>query len=299
MATTPTTTPTSSTSNTGVGQQTGQESSLSNWAGEYVTDMLGKGQAAASQPYQAYSGPLSAGTSSLQDQAFSGLASLTVPTAQQMQPFTAKQFSTEDATRLMNPYLQASLDPQIAEARRQAEISNLQNRTALTKAGAFGGTRGALMESENQRNMLTNVAGITGQGYKQAYDQAMAQFNTEQNQGRQSTLDAQNYGLSVLQKQADAGAVQRGIEAEGIKADYDQFKEERDFPYKQAQYMQSLLQDLPIAAQNYSYSQPSWLSELLSTSGGLMSLYNAVFGPDASATTPTTTTTTTPKTTTG
>ena len=35
------------------------------------------------------------------------------------------------------------------------------------------------------------------------------------------------------------GAVQRGIESEGITADRLQFEEERDFPYKQVQYMQS------------------------------------------------------------
>ena len=48
------------------------------------------------------------------------------------------------------------------------------------------------------------------------------------------------------------GATQRGIESEGITADRLQFEEERDFPYKQVQYMQSLLQGLPIEAQSYS-----------------------------------------------
>ena len=32
------------------GQRLGQESSLSNWAGDYVTDMLGLGWAQANQP---------------------------------------------------------------------------------------------------------------------------------------------------------------------------------------------------------------------------------------------------------
>ena len=41
----------------------GFESSLSSWAGPYVTDMLGRGRAVASQPYQSYSGPLTAGGS--------------------------------------------------------------------------------------------------------------------------------------------------------------------------------------------------------------------------------------------
>ena len=275
MATSPGTTGTSA--ETGVGQQTGAESSLSNWAGPYVTEMLGRGQALAGQDYQAYGGPLTAGASNLQSQAFQGLAGLTIPT-EQMQAFTPQQFSAQDAQRLMNPYLESALNPQIEEARRQSEISNLQNRTALTKAGAFGGGRGALMESENQRNLLSNLSGITGQGYKTAYDQAMAQFNREQDQGMQATTAAQNYGLAALGRQAELGGVERGIEQEGISADYGQFKEERDYPYKQTQYMQSLLQGLPLAAQTYSYTQPSALSNILSNTGGVMDLYDRIFG---------------------
>jgi len=291
---TPTSTGTTSTSTaqTGVGQHTGTESSLSNWAGPYVTEMLGRGQALADQPYQAYGGPLTAGASDLQTKAFEGIAGLTIPT-DQMQAFTPQQFTATDAQRLMNPYLEAALDPQRAEAQRQSQIQNLQNRTALTRAGAFGGGRGALMESEAQRNLQANLANITGQGYKAAYDQAMAQFNREQDQGMAATKAAQEYGLGVLGKQAELGGVQRGIEQEGIAADYGQFKEEREYPYKQVQYMQSLLQGLPLAAQTYSYSQPSALSQLLGEGRGLMDLYDMLFPGETkpAATTPTTPTT--------
>jgi hypothetical protein len=41
----------------GTTQQAMEESSLSSWAGPYVTEMLGRGQAAAAMPYQAYQGP--------------------------------------------------------------------------------------------------------------------------------------------------------------------------------------------------------------------------------------------------
>ena len=58
---------------------TGTESALSSWAGPYVTDMLGKGQALSEAPYQEYSGPLTAGTSPLQQQAFGTAANLGVP----------------------------------------------------------------------------------------------------------------------------------------------------------------------------------------------------------------------------
>ena len=273
---------TGSTAETGVGQQTGTESSLSNWAGPYVTDMLGKGQALSNQPYQAYGGPLTAGESDIQKTAFQGIAGLTVPT-DQMGAFTPQQFGAQQAQDYMNPYLTAALNPQINEARRQSEIQNLQNRTAATKAGAFGGGRGALMESENQRNLLQNLSGITGKGYQDAYSQAMNQFNVEQGRGQTAQDAANQYGLAALQKQGEAGQVQRDIEQQGITADMKEFETQREFPYKQVQYQQSLLQGLPLAAQTYSYSQPSALSNILSQGGGIMDLYDRIFTPAAAA----------------
>jgi len=71
-----------------------RESSLSSWAGEPVTGMIGRGQALSQTPYEAYTGPLTAGPSALQTQAFQGLSSLTLPTDTQTtynpQTFTAE-----------------------------------------------------------------------------------------------------------------------------------------------------------------------------------------------------------------
>jgi hypothetical protein len=260
------------------GQQTGTESSLSSWAGDYVTNMLGKGQALSETPYQAYTGPLTAGASGLQQQAFQGVAGLALP--QNMGGFTPQSFTAQGtAQQYMNPYIQSALDPQLNEARRQAEISRVADAGRLAKAGAFGGSRQAIMESELNRNLMAKQADITGAGYNTAYDRAMAQFNAEQ----QAARDAQNltnqYGLSALGRQAELGGVQRGIESEGIAADYGQFKEERDFPFKQVQYQQSLLQGMPLAAQSYSYAEPSTLSTVLGSAGGIKSLYDTLFGP--------------------
>jgi hypothetical protein len=257
------------------GAQLSTESALSNWAGPYVTDMLGKGQALSETPYQAYMGPLTAGASNLQNQAFQGIAGLAMPST--MGGYTPQSFTAPGtAQQYMNPYLQQSLDPQLAEIRRQADITRLGDAGRLTKAGAYGGSRQAVMESEGNRNLATQLARTTGEGYNTAYDKAANQFNTEQGLG----LNAQNltnqYGLSALGKTAELGGVQRGIESEGIAADMAQFNQERDFPYKQVQYQQSLLQGMPLATQSYTYQQPSTLSNVAGTAGGLGGLYNAV-----------------------
>ena len=261
-----------STSDTGSGyepRETGTESSLSNWVGPYVTDMLGKGQALADEDYQSYQGPLTAGTSGLQNQAFSGIAGLSAP--------ATGAFDATAAQNYMNPYLQAALQPQLAEARRQSEISGLADSARLTKAGAYGGTRQAVMDAERSNSLQRNLAGITGTGYRDAFDRAGDLFSKDR-----------GYGLEALAAQQAAGREQRSIEQEGIAADRAQFEEERLYPYKQTQYMQSLLQGLPLAAQSYNYSKPSALSNILGGllgmesggegGGGLADLYRRIFG---------------------
>ena len=276
--TTTATTPAATTTTAAAPQQLGTESALSTYVGPYVTEMLGRGQALGSMDYQAYGGPLTAGESAAQQAAFSGIAGLAVPT-DQMGAFTPGSFTdTGTAQQYMNPYIQAALQPQIDEARRQSDIQRAADAGRLTRAGAFGGSRQAIMDAENRRNLLQNLAGITGAGYSTAFDKAQQQFNVEQ--GRQQTAqDAANtYGLAALSRQADLGAQQRAIESEGIAADFGQFREERDFPYKQVQYMQSLLQGLPLATQSYSYAEPSSLTQAMQTSGGIMNLYRSIFG---------------------
>lgn len=261
-----------------VGQPASTTESLSGWAAPYVTGMLAKGEALANQPYQAYGGPLTAGQSALQTQAFQGLAGINVPTAQ-MGGFTPTSFTSgTTAQDFMSPYISAALEPQIAEAQRQAEIQRVQNASRLGKAGAYGGSRQAIMESEGQRNLLRNLADIYGTGMQQAYTQGMGQFNIEQDRAQQAQDLTNRFGLSALGAQQLAGAQQRDIESQGIAADYAQFKEERDFPYKQVQYQQSLLQDLPISAAQTEYIEPSELAKALGYAGSMAEIYDVLFG---------------------
>ncbi len=313
-----------------VGNLTGQESSLSNWAGEYVTDMLGKGKALGEQPYQGYSGPLSAGSSDLQDQAFGGIAGLTLPSgfdeaanmntdvfgsagaAGQYDPSNigTSMWNDDAATNYMSPYIQQALNPQLEEMSRQAAIQRISDNAKLTQAGAYGGSRQAIMNSESNDNMMRLMAELTGKGYQNAYESAGKMFSSDMErqlgadraseQSRQfgaglgleslntqlsaarGLTDASNARLSaerdIFGNQLDAGGIQRGITAEGIAADKAQFSEERDFPYKQVQYMHSLLGGMPLGAQTNTYSQPSDLSNAFGASSGLMELYNLIFG---------------------
>lgn len=264
-------------------------SNLSPWIAPYIADYMGKAKALGDQPYYLYQGPLTAGASPLQQQVFQGIGGLTVPQGFDQAAGMAgsagttmaglnyapvgSDFTTQYAQQYMNPYLQTALNPQLEEARRQAEISRINNAGRMTKAGAYGGGRQAVMESELQRNMAQNQANIMGQGYLNAYEQARQQFNEDQKRkineaqfgadyrlkGLGSSVDAaQALGSisgaqlgaeqNLLKSQLDAGAQQRAIEQEGITADWDEYMRQLQYPYKQLQFMQSMISGLPVGA---------------------------------------------------
>jgi hypothetical protein len=240
-----------------------------------VTNALGQGAALANAPYQAYQGPLTAGASNLQQQAFTGGSEIA------MGGYTPGSFmgsfDATQANQYMNPYIQASLDPQLKELKRQSDIARLDDASRLTKAGAYGGSRQAIMESEGRRNLLDKQQDVIGQGYRSAFDTGASRFAADQAAQEKSRQYSADFGLKSVGQLADLGAVQRGITSEGLAADKAQFQEERDFAYKMPQYQLGLLSGLPIGASTASVN-PDALAKIQSDVGGLASLYKTLAG---------------------
>jgi len=273
------------------------EQTLSSWAGPYVTNMLGKAQAISNEPYQVYGGPQTAGASGLQDKVFQGLGNLSYPnqlgqtfssTGAYQPPTMGTNAYTPSAigtgagagtgiggldigagatgtqgiaSQYMNPYLQSVLNPQLEEMRRQSQMNLQPGLAKLTQAGGFGGGRQAIMESEANRNLLQEQNKAIGQGYANAYDKGLAQFNTEQGQAK-----------TLSDMMAAAGTAQRGIEQEGITADYNEFLAQRDDPTKKVQFLQSMLQGLPYATVTNTPLGKSGLGQLAEIGGSMDSL---------------------------
>jgi hypothetical protein len=256
---------------------------LSDWAAPYITDYLGKAQGLANKDYQVYQGPLTAGASDIQNQVFQGIGNLTFPGnlgqsftnagaptigttggTGQVDPVTGRIDSgtagqqTSIAQQYMNPYLQSVLDPQLAELRRQNDITNMGVNAKLTQQGAYGGGRQAIMNAENNRNLMQEMNKTVGQGYATAYDKGMGQFNTEQGQGR-----------DLAKMMTDIGGIQRGITAEGVAADLGEFNQQRDFPYKQLQFQRDMISGLPTGSVTNNPSQLSGIAQLFASVGGV------------------------------
>jgi hypothetical protein len=204
----------------------------------------------------------------------------------------------------MNPYLSASLAPQLAEARRQYDITGQQQQGQATRGGAFGGSREALMAAENRRNMNTAMNQMIGQGYNQAFGQAQQaqQFGANLGlQGQQAQLGAlqgqlgaanQLAGLGGQQLQAQQGIFnlqnqlgqqQQAQQQNIINQAIQNYATEQQYPFMQLGVLNSMLRGLPMQQSSTQMYQapPSAVSQLagLGTAGlGALGMYNQATG---------------------
>ena len=89
-------------------------------------------------------------------------------------------FGSTQAQQFMSPYMQSVVDVQKNEAVRDAQKGQLAQNLGAVRQGTYGGARQLLAQTENQRNLNTQLGNIQAQGTQQAFQNAQQQFNTEQ-----------------------------------------------------------------------------------------------------------------------
>ena len=255
---------------------------LPEWAKPYAKDILAKGQAltdVTQNPYQQYDQARIAGFSPMQQQAMQNAQGMSVSpqTGEATAGATmagigglgvagqANQYGFQNQVGgYMNPYLQMSLAPQLAEANRAYDIGATKQQSAATQAGAFGGSREALMAAENERNRNTGLNQIVGQGYNTAFNNAQQQYNQNlQNQlagfglmnqasSNLGQLGQNQYGqeMGINQLQAGYGAQQQAQMQKGLDTSYQDFINQQNYPYKQLGFMSDMIRGLPLGQQS-------------------------------------------------
>jgi hypothetical protein len=190
----------------------------------------------------------------------------------------------------MNPYIQASLNPQLDEIRRQYGMNQTNQQSNATKQGAFGGSREALMASENNRNMNMGMNQAIGQGYNSAfqaaqqaqqfganlglqgqqgalagYGQMNAAANTLGNLGQQQLQGQQN----IYNQQNQFGQQQQQLEQTKINQAIQNYANEQQYPMMQLGMMSNMVRGLPLqgmTTQSYQ-AQPSTMQQLYGAAG--------------------------------
>ena len=137
---------------------------------------------------------------------------------------TAKSFDPNAYKAYMDPYTQEVIDTQYADINRQADMDRNRIRDGAIGAGAFGGSRGALQQSELTRNTADQQArtgaALRSQGYGAAQQQAQSVFENQMSRGANAAqiFNQLGQGMGTLGGDVRTTGIQQAALGEAAQA---------------------------------------------------------------------------------
>lgn len=298
-------------------------SNIPEYARPYFESLMNRAQTVSNDPYQTYGGQRIAPFSGQQlsafqsagenvgryqpffNQAQSAFQSAGQPTvqntysAQTMTP--GNWIDPNVAQSYMSPYMQGVVDIGKREATRDYNIQQQARNAKAAQAGAFGGYRQAIVDSEANRNLNEQLQDMQTRGLQSAYETGLGAFNQDrsaqiganqlnnqflQEQSRlgmgaeqankQFGLGAgqalaglgqatQQAGITDIQTLLNSGAMQQGQTQAGLDMAYQDFLSQRDYPRQNLNWLSGILRGVPVSANSsvVGYQPaPSTLSQI-------------------------------------
>jgi hypothetical protein len=282
-----------------------QKNEIPEYFKPYALEMVETASQVYDEPYEAYTGQRLADVTPTQAAAYTGLeqfysevdpitgervyadptaagfeqaSTLTGTGGQQFGDMAAGQFQE----KYMSPYQQAVTDVALTEAQRQGSIQKQELLSQAGKAGAYGGSRQAILEAEHQRNLNRQLTDIQAAGSQKAFEAGTTAFDADRvaalKAGQQfgalapAAASSNLTGLGALQT---LGETQRGIAQQPLDINYEEFVRQRDYPAKQTQEYSGIIQGFPMQPSTYTtaqeFTQPPTLGSQLLSAGALYS----------------------------
>ena len=188
---------------------------------------------------------------------------------------------------LMNPFLRNVTDIEKREAQRVADVQEQQLAAQAAQAGAFGGSRAAVLEAERQRNLAQQLGDIEARGRAAAFQDAQARLENQFAREGAGAAQLSALGAAIpaqtfkeLGALSGVGAAEQQQAQRALDIATQQAREEYGFPMQTLQDFQSILRGFPLPAttnisrQTFSPAQPL-ATQLLGLGTGLAGLAGA------------------------
>lgn len=281
-------------------------SDLPEYIKPYVERFLPRAETVSTMPYQPYGGQRLADFSPDTQAAFQQVRDVAgqaptgitnaMQTAQGIAGFQSGNIGTQgipdmNVQQYMNPYIQNVLDVQKQRAQQAYQEQQAGRNAAAVQAGAFGGNRRFVQDALAQRDLNQQLQGIEAEGLQRAYDTATGLFTSDQArnlqaqmaneearrmgaslglEGARTSADLQKmyqqYGLANAEALSGIGAKEQQRQQAGLDLAYQDFVNQRDYPYQQLSKYASLLYGNPIQNSQTSTTTtpaPDFLSQLI------------------------------------
>jgi hypothetical protein len=250
----------------------GASSTTSNTIAPYVEagsqQAVEQAQAIAGREYTPYTGERIAGMTSNEQAAYDlaaqgvGSYSADMNRSRELAEQASMSILDADMEGYMNPYTSQALDPILREIdqSRQQDVNAAGQQAAA--AGAFGGSRATLLESEANELGYQRYDDAVVQGYERAYNDAVMRFNEDRNAAAFGATTFANLGAQEQQmimndvtQLMQTGGVQRAIEQAGLDFNFTQFLEERDWDITNLQPLLQTLSTIPFSTTQTNESE--------------------------------------------
>ena len=269
----------------------------------FIKDILGKGQALYKQRMEEgfvpFQGKTLADVTAEQQQAQEGIRGLVgtqAPAFEESRGLvrgTTAKPTVEGLQEFMSPYQQAVIDVEKRRAQEAFERDTLPKvRQAQIASGAFGGTRGTLLEALALQDQARLLSDIEARGQQQAFESAQRAFEAQKQREAQaaqglSGLAQTQFGQATreLGQLEAVGREQQQREQQLLDESYQRFLRERAFPEQQlAQYQGIVTGASPLigatrTVRSPQQFQPSPLATALGTATGVANIYGAFSNP--------------------
>jgi len=241
-------------------------------------DLYRKSQGIAKQPFVPYTGPRVAGFSPDQLRAFQATRGM-FETGQQYDPLgTLSQLGQQPTPGLLqadigayqSPFQQQVIDQTMADIQRQSDIARGLSQDRAIGAGAFGGSRSALLETEATRPYIEQQArtsaALRQAGFEQAQRAAESdierQMRDRQFQAgiQQNLLGEQYRSLGLL---GGIGGQQQLLQQRALDVPYQEFGRALQYPQQQFGLLSQAVTGTPSFGSTAQY-QPSSLEGVTS-----------------------------------
>jgi hypothetical protein len=276
------------------------EQSLPAYQEAQFKELFGAAKGVAQQPFIPYTGPMVAGFSPDQLRQFQATRGL-FETGMQFDPTKGLQTLTQEARPMtgpaasllgqdigayQSPYQQQVIDLAMQDIQRQADIARGGAQERAIRAGAFGGSRSALLEAESQRpyaeQMARTSAGLRQAGFEQAQRAAEADVARQQ----QMAMFAPQFELQARQQQAgllgglqgqqlqqlgllgQTGAQQQMLQQRAIDAQRGEFQRALGYGPQQIGLLQAGM-GTPLVTTTTTGKQKTGLGDILGTGAQL------------------------------
>ena len=188
---------------------------------------------------------------------------------------------------LMNPFLRNVVDIEKREAERVADVQEQQLGARAAQAGAFGGSRAAILEAERQRNLNQQLGDIESRGLATAFQDAQNRLQSQFGREAAGATQLSALGTAIpaqvfkeLGALSGVGAAEQQQGQRALDIATQQAREEFGFPQQTLQDFSSILRGFPlppttnVSSQTFSPAQPL-STQLLGLGTGLAGLAGA------------------------